>query len=364
MNPFSMNPLKVILVGAGRVASHYSRIFNTYKEELRNLEVVGVIDTKEQRAKELALTFGCQHFTDIDKFTQKSNADLCLVLTPSNTHFEVAKRVLTRGINTVVEKPSTLLLSESLELQEIANTQGLYLATIHQNRFNKAVVFAKSILENNLLGSLVSVSIRLIWSRPDSYYQDEWHGKWASDGGVVSQQAFHHLDMARYLCGPISSLSSFGDSLGHPIEVDDTSVGIMKFAGGALGTFELTTAAPRIDREASISILGTNGLLTIGGIALNKVITFECDSSSDFSNVNTGNFSEEFDSGYGISHHRVLQEIYRDICNGTRKYVSWQDSIETLKLIHGIYASQEQRAVINTKQNSISRKLGIKEEAK
>lgn len=351
--------LNVILIGAGRVAKHYSEIFHKYSSELSNLEIVGVIDPKRNNAKDLAAELNCEHFPDFESFTEKSNADLCLVLTPSHTHFSVAKTALEHGLNTVVEKPSTLLLADSIELNEIASKQKLYLATIHQNRYNNAVVFAKSVIERKLLGSIVSISIRLIWHRPQSYYEDEWHGRWESDGGVVSQQAFHHLDIARHLCGQVKRVSSFGDSLGHKIQVDDTSVGIMKFEGGALGTFELTTSAPKRDREASIRIVGTQGILSVGGVALNKIIEFETNSDDSSVNFEFERFSEEFHTGYGLSHYRVLKEIYGDLCGGKRNYVPWEDSVETLKLVHAIYSSQENQAVAELAEVPQSSRLGL-----
>lgn len=360
MNSSFSKPLKVILIGAGRVASHYAQIFRNYRSELGNLEIVGVIDPKQEIGMDLAKELNCQHFPNFESFTKNSNADLCLVLTPSHTHFSVAKTALEHGLSTVVEKPSTLLLSDSFELNRIASQQDLYLATVHQNRYNNAIVFAKSVMENNLIGSVVSVSIKLIWSRPQTYYEDEWHGKWESDGGVVSQQAFHHLDVARHLCGQVKSVGSFGDSLGHIIEVDDTSVGIMRFEQGALGTFELTTSAPKRDREASIRIIGTQGLLSVGGIALNKIIEFESNNEDSLVISDLDKFSEDFHTGYGVSHYRVLREIYADLCSGKRNYVSWEESIETLKLIHAIYSSQERRVVTDLLEVPQSNRLGAK----
>jgi predicted dehydrogenase len=243
-------------------------------------------------------------------------------------------------------------------LSRIAEEKHLYLATVHQNRYNKAVLFAKEVLSKNLIGKVLSVSVKLLWNRPREYYLDDWHGRWQTDGGVVSQQAFHHLDVAIDLCGSIEEVSSFGDSLLHEIEVDDTSVGVIRFTSGALGTFELTTAAPGKDREASIRILGKEGVLEVGGIALNKIVTYE--SSLDRRNQTRIKhlFKENFETGYGINHKKVLEIVYSDIVNGTRNYVKWSESVETLKLIHRIYQSQESRSINQISKPLYSFKLG------
>ena len=108
------------------------------------------------------------------------------------------------------------------------------------------------------------------WCRLQDYYEDGWHGTWKYDGGVINQQAIHHVDALNWLLGPVDSLTATITNRLNNLEAEDTLVSIMKFENGALGTIEATTAARPEDFEASLSVVGENGMVLVGGIALNK----------------------------------------------------------------------------------------------
>ena len=73
---------------------------------------------------------------------------------------------------------------------------GFYCKT---NRFNLPVVKLKEAMDNNRFGKLVLGTVRVRWCRPQSYYdQDEWRGTWSMDGGILTNQASHHIDLLEY----------------------------------------------------------------------------------------------------------------------------------------------------------------------
>ena len=105
-----------------------------------------------------------------------------------------------------------------------------------------------------------------------------WRGTYSHDGGALTNQGIHHVDLLRYLFGEVSYVNCQMKTLGSKIEVEDTVVATFGFKNGAVGTLEITTAARPIDYEASVSILGSKGMAQIGGIAVNKLEVFvrEC----------------------------------------------------------------------------------------
>ena len=105
---------------------------------------------------------------------------------------------------------------------------------ILQNRLNKAIVFLKKLLTNNQLGKILKVNVRVNWCRYQSYYNDGWHGTWKSDGGVINQQAIHHIDILRWLFGPIIEISSYTTKRMNKLEAEDTAVACFKLKNGGL----------------------------------------------------------------------------------------------------------------------------------
>ena len=99
------------------------------------------------------------------------------------------------------------------------------------------------------------------WCRPQRYYNlSKWRGTFSHDGGALTNQGIHHLDLLKYLVGDISSVNCEMKTLGVKLEVEDTALSIIKFKNGAIGNLEVTTAARPDDFEASISVLGEYGM--------------------------------------------------------------------------------------------------------
>ena len=103
-------------------------------------------------------------------------------------------------------------------------------------------------------------TVRVRWCRPQAYYdQDPWRGTWAYDGGVLTNQASHHIDLLEWMMGDVESVFAKSKKALADIEAEDTAVVILKFKNGALGLIEATTAIRPKDLEGSISVLGETG---------------------------------------------------------------------------------------------------------
>ena len=194
-----------------------------------------------------------------------------MIPTPSGSHYNHIKYFLEHNINVLTEKPIALRMGEIETLMEIADDKKILLDCVFQNRYNETVVNAKKMIDEGLIGEVRICSVQLHWSRNQDYYQDKWHGKWKMDGGVTSQQAIHHLDIIRYLNDDVVETSSSQFNLINSLEAEDTMIGMVKYKNGSIGTVELTTALRPNDKEACVTIIGTEGFIEIEGVALNKI---------------------------------------------------------------------------------------------
>ena len=149
---------------------------------------------------------------------------------------------------------------------------GVKLFVVKQNRFNVPVVKAREALDAGRFGQLILGTVRVRWCRDQAYYdQDEWRGTWAYDGGVLTNQASHHVDMLEWFFGDVVSVHARAITALANIETEDTAVATLKFRNGALGIIEATTAARPTDLEGSLSILGEKGTVEIAGFAVNQI---------------------------------------------------------------------------------------------
>ena len=352
----SKKSFKVALVGCGRVAQHYVKIIKKIKNI--HIKIEAVCDIKKIKAIELSRKLNSKPYFNLKKMLKEIKVDLIIILTPSGMHYNHSNLALNYGFNVLVEKPICLLISDAKKLYKKAKNKKLFLSVGFQNRYNKAVVFLKKAVNKKLFGKIVSISVVLRWCRFQSYYSDDWHGTWKLDGGVINQQAIHHIDALNFIFGPIKKVSSFISKRLNKLEAEDTCVSIIELHNGALCTLEATTAARPKDFEASINVVGEKGMAKIGGIGLNKIDNWEIIKSKINIKRIKKNNSEKFDNGYGISHKKIIPLFLKQTQIKRKNYDSVIQSISTLKLIHSIYSSSERSKIINMSSNLSSRKLG------
>ena len=325
----------VALVGCGRIAGHHCRAIRATP----GLRLAALCDLKPEAAEQWIGGDDIPVFTNYhEMLTALPKIDIVAVITPSGMHFEHGAEILDGyGKHLILEKPTVLRFSDLNKLNAIAHTRGRRLFPVYQNRYNKAVMRARRALENGELGSPRIIAVRVRWCRPQRYYDlAPWRGTYALDGGALTNQGIHHMDLLRHLGGEVSRVNCQMRTMGADIEVEDVVTAVIEFASGAVGTVEVTTAARPNDFEASISIVGSEGLAQIGGIAVNELQVFTPDPDA------CAEHSEDFsDCVYGNGHYCLYEDLYTDLTGGAPYPMSTEETAKTLALLHAFYVSDE-----------------------
>lgn len=352
--------IKIAVIGCGRVAQHYRRIFDS--RAVTGCQIVGFCDVIADRSADFARHFDAAPFVDYLSMLDSCNPDLVLVLTPSGSHSIHAKLALERGLHVLVEKPLTMLPDQAVELVELATAKKLMYGVAFQNRLNPAIACLQRAMMGGRFGKIVTATIRLRWCRYQDYYEDGWHGTWAQDGGVLNQQAIHHVDALNWIAGPVHSVSAAMGNRLNVLEAEDTFVAALRFESGALGTIEATTAARPEDFEASLSVVGERGMALIGGIALNKVETWRFVEPLADDDTVPSRFSQDVPTGYGLSHGPLLQATIDALKSGDfTPPVSAEQGINTTRLVHALYRSAELGRWVSLASGPASSLLGKKQ---
>ena len=351
--------LNIGIVGCGRVFDHYVKIFNRRKK--KDFKIIVVCDRKKELAIKASNIFKCEFYLDYNLMLKrfKNKLDLVIILTPSGLHFKHSTLALKNNFNVLCEKPVTMIPENAIKLKKLASKNKLVFGIAFQNRFNKSVCTLKKLYENKKFGKILIVNIRLLWSRYQSYYNDDWHGTWKADGGVTNQQAIHHIDVARWIFGPITKVNSVMTNQINKLQAEDTNNALLRFKSGATGSMQVTTAVRPKDLTASLEIIGEKGFMVLGGIALNKIEKFYIKNLTNSEKKMISNSNEIVENGYGNSHSIVIEKIFENIKNKKNKFpITANEGYLTAKLIHALYKSDEKRSWINVTQNVRSSRLG------
>jgi predicted dehydrogenase len=260
------------LVGCGRIAKRHAELLSG---ALTGAKLAAVCDVNPGKARSFGEKYGVGWFTDIGEMMSEVQPDVVSVLTPSGLHCEHVLGLAPFGKHIVVEKPMALTLDDADAMISACDTHGCRLFVVKQNRFNIPVMKLREAIEGKRFGKLVMGTVRVRWCRPQSYYDmDAWRGTWALDGGVLTNQASHHVDLLEWMMGEVESVYAKSTTALVNIEAEDTAIAVLKFRNGALGCIEATTATRPKDLEGSISILGEKGSVEIGGFAVNQMKTW------------------------------------------------------------------------------------------
>lgn len=346
-------------LGCGRVGDRYVEVFS--RPEVEGGRMVAVCDIDPARADKFADHLSAQAFTHLEDMLANSPAQVVTIATPSGDHATNIETVLNAGRHVVVEKPITMRPEQADALADFAERQGLMLSAIKQNRYNPAMQKIKTTVEEGRFGRLVLGTVRVRWARDMSYYSsDPWRGKFLSDGGVITNQAIHHIDALQWVMGPVEAVCAHGTARLNDIEVDDTTVAILRFRNGALGAIEATTATRPDDVEASLSILGEGGTVVVGGLALNEIESWTFAESHPEDADVPARHSQEIPNAYGLGHAPLLQDVIDELKRGgTRAPIDAREGAKSLAVVHALYRSMEEGGWVTLGPNSASRRLGV-----
>jgi UDP-N-acetyl-2-amino-2-deoxyglucuronate dehydrogenase len=350
-------PLRVALLGCGRISGRHSELLGN--RQVAGAELAAVCDIVEERARQVGERYSVPYYTDMHEMAARKDVDVIAVLTESGNHARHVIELARYRKHILVEKPMALTLDDADAMIRACDVNSAKLFVVKQNRFNVPVRKLREALEAGRFGKLVMGTVRVRWCRPQSYYdQDAWRGTWAMDGGVLANQASHHVDLLEWMMGDVETVYALGRTALVNIETEDTAIVALRFTSGALGLIEATTAARPRDLEGSLSILGERGAVEIGGFAVNEMKHWNfVDPAPEDAEVRE-KYSVNPPNVYGFGHKEYYEHVVDCIRTGRQHLVDGLEGRKSLQLITAIYEAIETGQEVRMRFRPKRAKLG------
>ncbi|HQX49361.1 MAG TPA: Gfo/Idh/MocA family oxidoreductase [Planctomycetaceae bacterium] len=230
------------IVGTGMIAHFHAKAIQAMNGGL----VVGCFNQNVEKANAFAADYGCNAYSTLDELLADPDISVVTICTPSGAHRDPAIAAARAGRHVVVEKPLEITLQRCDDIIKACEENGVKLCTIFPSRFSPANMALKAAIDAGRFGRITLADTYVKWWRTQEYYDGGgWRGTWALDGGgAFMNQAIHNVDLLSWLMGDVSEIAGFTGTLAHErIEVEDVGVACLKFANGAIGVMEATTAA-------------------------------------------------------------------------------------------------------------------------
>lgn len=208
--------------------------------------------------------------TNVDDVVNHLGVEAVIVITPPNTHLDIASACLRAGKHVLVEKPIELTSARGRVMVDLAAANNLRLGVMLQHRMRPGAQRLHHLLAERALGEIISASAIVNWWRPQAYYDEPGRGTLARDGGgVLLTQAIHTLDLFRHLVGVARvEAAQACTTPAHRMETEDQVHALVRLGGGGQGVVIASTAAfPGFPER--IEIFGTKAGASLTGGALN-----------------------------------------------------------------------------------------------
>jgi len=225
--------VKVAVLGTGSLGKEHVRIYEQL-DSARQVELVGIYDINKEVVRHLATKHRTYAYESLAEMAEEAEA--VSIVTPTNTHFELAKALLQMGKHVLVEKPMTDDGAEAAELVQLAQANDRVLQVGHVERFNPVFKYLET----------AAPEPRFIETHRLSPYPAR-----STDIGVVLDLMIHDLDVVlAFVKSPVQSV----DAVGIPVlsKSEDIANARLRFANGCVANLTASRVSP--DRMRKIRV--------------------------------------------------------------------------------------------------------------
>jgi len=316
--------VNLCVIGAGRVGKHHTSVIT---RRIPKGRVVGIYDKDQELTREVASEFGIRAYSSIEEIGEDPTVDAVIITTPTFTHHSIATYFMSKKKHVFCEKPLAITLEEAYDMKRVLENSGVKFQIGFMRRFDSGFREAKEIIENGLLGDIMS--IRSITRGPG--LPPEWAWDVEKSNGFLAEVNSHDFDSVRWLCdSEFVEVFAYGKArkekkiLEKYPDFYDTSVVSFLLENETIGVIE-GSCPVEYGYDARVEVLGTKGLLMIGDVQDHQSVLF-CETAKKSVRKTIGGWRDRFKEAYILE----LENFIESILNDKEPSPSIEDGIKAL----------------------------------
>lgn len=329
--------IKFGVIGQGHIGKRHAEMIR--QNPLADL--IAVCDIQPPEKTGIHLTSEKFYFNIQDLISSHPEIDVINVCSPNGLHAQHCIEALNAGKHVVCEKPMALSKADCEKVIFTALQNHKQVFVVMQNRYSPPSSWLKELVEKKILGEIFLVEINCFWNRDERYYtKPHWKGTKELDGGTLFTQFSHFIDIMYWVFGDITNINAQFGNFNHQdlIEFEDTGIVSFNFAQGGMGILNYTTSIWSKNLESSMTVIGSNGSVKIGGQYMDQV---EYCHIKDYSlpELSPTNPANDYGSykGSANNHPQVIQNVI-DTLNGTNTpSTNAMEGLKVVEIIERIY---------------------------
>ena len=338
-----MKKVKFAVIGTGHIGKRHAEMV------LRNpnAELVSLSDIKPK--KELGLdSFDVPFYEDYKKMlSTEKEIDVVCICTPNGLHSDMAIDAINAGNHVVIEKPIGLSKAKCENVIYKALQKHKQVFAVMQNRYSPPSVWLKEIVDQKIIGDIFMVQVNCYWNRDDRYYKKGgWKGTQDLDGGTLFTQFSHFIDIMYWLFGDISNIQGKFNDFTHQDSTDFEDSGFVSFdfVDGGMGCLNYSTAVWGSNLESSMTIVGSNGSVKVGGQYMNEI---EYCNIKDYEMPKLAPSNPPNDygpyKGSAANHHYIIENVVDTLNEKTEATTNALEGLKVVEIIERIYNIRDEK---------------------
>jgi predicted dehydrogenase len=333
-----MSKIKFAVIGQGHIGKrHAEMIRRNPGSEL--VAVCDILSVGQLGLKDLSEKF----YLSVDEMLKNHpEVDVVNVCTPNGLHAEHTLKTLEAKKHVVCEKPMSLRKSDCEKMIHTAMQMQKQIFVVKQNRYSPPSVWLKEIVDKKIVGDIYMVQLNCYWNRDERYYKKgTWKGTQQLDGGTLFTQFSHWIDLLYWLFGDITNIQAkFADFNHHSLtEFEDSGFVSFNFSAGGMGSINYSTSVWDKNLESSITLVGSNGSVKVGGQYMDKVEYCHIKNYSlpEIAETAPANDYGGY-KGSANNHHFMIQNVIDTLNGKTTMTANALEGMKVVEIIERIYS--------------------------
>ncbi|MDQ3050160.1 MAG: Gfo/Idh/MocA family oxidoreductase [Bacteroidota bacterium] len=330
--------VKFAIIGSGHIGKRHAEMIRRNPEG----QLVAMCDILPEKEAGVA-TFEVPYFQDANAlFASGLEFDVVNICSPNGVHADHALKALEHRKHVVCEKPMALTKADCEKIIFKALQVHKNIFCVMQNRYSPPSRWLKQVVEQKLLGEIFMVNLTCMWNRDDRYYiKGNWKGNADLDGGTLFTQFSHFIDIMYWIFGDIKDIQAKFDDFTHQQSTafEDSGFVNFRFYNGGMGCINYSTAIWDKNMESSITVIGKNGSVKIGGQYMNEVeyCHIENYTMPELEEVSPANDYGAY-KGSAANHHFIIENVIDTLKGRTSITTNAMEGLKVVEIIERIYA--------------------------
>lgn len=345
--------IKIGILGCGKIAQ--VRHIPEYAAN-PDCELAAFYNPTRKRAEDMAAKYGGKVYDTPEALLADPEIDAVSVCAANYAHAELAIKAMRAGKDVLCEKPMAVTLEDCEAMVKVAKETGRTLMIAHNQRFAKAHVKAKALIDAGTIGRIVTFRTTFGHGGPETWSINPGKNTWFFDKskaamGAMADLGVHKTDLIHYLTGErvvrttakVATLDKRGEN-GELIGVDDNAMCIYEMTGGIVGT--MTASWTFYGAEDNSTVLyGTKGIMKIYDDPAHSIVVILADGTREMYDV------EQIQTNDNQTKSGVIDAWIDCLKNRTAPAVTDEDALYAMRAVFASLRSSELGAAVEIPEN-------------